>query len=67
VLDRAAEVEVKQLVELLFIALSLPPLEDDLPPDIRSKLATLPLSSDAELWKITNSIMDESQQAQLEN
>jgi len=50
-----------------FIALSLPPLEDDLPSDIRSKLAALPLSSDAELWQVANSMMDESQQTQLEN
>jgi len=50
-----------------FIVLSLPPLENDLPLDIRSKLAALPLLSDAELWQIAHSAMDESQQTQLEN
>ena len=50
-----------------FIALSLPPLENDLSPDIRSKLAKLPLLSDTELWNIANSMMAESRQTQLEN
>lgn len=50
-----------------FIALSLPPLEDDLPPDIRVKLTPLPLLSDADLWQIANSIRGESSQANLEN
>ncbi|MFQ5859345.1 MAG: hypothetical protein ACE5LU_27405 [Anaerolineae bacterium] len=48
------------------IALSLPELENDLPPDIRSELAAMPLLSDTELWNIANSTMDESQQARLE-
>jgi hypothetical protein len=48
------------------IALSLPELEPDLPSDIRSKLAALPLLSDDELWDIANSAMDEEAQAQLE-
>jgi len=30
-------------------------------------LATLPPAGDAELWKIANSMMDESRQTQLEN
>ncbi len=48
------------------IALSLPELEPDLPSDIRSKLAALPLLSDNEPWDIANSAMDEEAQTQLE-
>jgi len=44
--------ELKSLLRIQFIALSLQSLEDDLPPDIRSQLAALPLSGDAALWKI---------------
>ena len=49
-----------------FIALSLPALENDLPPEIRSELAAMPLRSDAELWQIANSPMDEKRQSLLE-
>ncbi len=49
-----------------FIALSLPPLEKDLPPNLRSDLKALPLFSDAELWQIAHGTMDEEQQTQLE-
>jgi len=49
-----------------FIALSLPALEDDLSPEIRSELAALPLRSDAELWEIAKGTMDEKQQSLLE-
>lgn len=49
-----------------FIALSLPMLEDDLPAEMRSELAALPLQSDAELWQIANGMMSEEQQDQLE-
>lgn len=49
-----------------FIAPSLPGLEDDLPSAHRSDLTALPLFSDAELWRVANSMMVEAQQDQLE-
>lgn len=49
------------------IALSLPALEADLSPAIRSELVALPLLSDAELWAIARSTMDECRQACLQN
>jgi hypothetical protein len=48
------------------IALSLPALEHELSPEVRSELAALPLLSDAELWVIANSTLDKAQQAHLE-
>jgi predicted transcriptional regulator len=48
------------------IALSLPELEDDLPSEVRSALAVLPLLSDAELEHIAHSHMTEEQQERLE-
>ncbi len=49
------------------IALSFPELEDDLPPEIRSELATLSLRSDTELRSIANSRMDQDKQIRLED
>ncbi len=49
-----------------FIALSLPELEDDLPSDIRSELAALPLLSDTELETLARSRMSDDAQGQLE-
>ena len=48
------------------IALSLPELEDDLPSELRSGLAVLPLLSDAELETIAHSSMSDEAQNQLE-
>lgn len=48
------------------IALSLPELEEDLPPETRSELAALPLLGDTELEHITHCAMDEEQQEELE-
>jgi len=48
------------------IALSLPELEDDLPSEIRSELAALPLLSDVELETIAHSSMSDDAQNQLE-
>lgn len=48
------------------VALSLPTLEDDLPLETRSNLATLPLLSDAELWHIAESMADDDLQDQIE-
>lgn len=49
------------------IALSLPTLETDLPAAVRSELVALPLFSDAELWAIARSTMDERRQARLQD
>ena len=49
------------------IALSLPTLEPDLSPALRSELAALPLLSDAELHAIAHSTLDERRQAQLQD
>ncbi len=59
--DRSLELVLTQS-----IALSLPALETDLPPDVRSELVALPLLSDDELWTIARSIMDERQQDRLQ-
>jgi hypothetical protein len=48
------------------IALSLPELEGDLPSEVQSALAALPLLSDAELEHIAHSHMTEAQQERLE-
>jgi biopolymer transport protein ExbD len=48
------------------VALSLPHLEADLPPEIRSELLNLSLSSDDTLWTVAHSTMDENQQRRLE-
>ena len=48
------------------IALSLPPLEDELPPDLRRQLSSLMLLSDDELWDIARAEMAAGQQDRLE-
>ena len=48
------------------IALSLPPLERDLPPEIRSELGPLALSSDEELRKLSREPMAGDRQERLE-
>jgi hypothetical protein len=48
------------------IALSLPELEEDLPVEVRSDLATLSLLGDAELENFAHSSMNEEQQGRLE-
>ncbi len=48
------------------IALSLPPLEEDLPPAVRSELAALSLKSDDELSRLADRSMAESRQDRLE-
>ncbi len=50
-----------------FIALSLPEIEEELPAAMRTALNTLPLSSDAELWQVANSMMHDEQQAAFES
>ena len=48
------------------IALSLPPLEADLSPEVRSDLAALPLLNDAQLRAIARSTMETQPQAHLQ-
>jgi len=64
-----AKTASRSIEEILtqFIALSLPPLEDDLPPDLRSELVAMSLLGDVELWEIAKATMDEEQQTRLEN
>ncbi len=48
------------------IALALPPVEEDLPPAVRSQLMALPLMGDEELWRLAKRPMSEEKQARLE-
>lgn len=48
------------------IALSLPPLEDDLPLDLRQKLSALMLLGDDDLWHVASLELDEDKQDKLE-
>lgn len=48
------------------IALSLPPLEDDLPIDLRQELSALMLLGDDELWKVAGLEMEEDKQEKLD-
>ncbi len=48
------------------VILSLPAFESDIPLNLRSSLAKLALSNDIQLWKVANSIMEESRQKRLE-
>ncbi len=48
------------------IALSLPPLEEELPSDLRRQLSSLMLLSDDELWDIARAEMEAGQQDRLE-
>ncbi len=61
VVDRSLEQVLTQS-----IALSLPALETDLPPAVRSELAALSLLGDDDLWAVARSTMDERQQARLQ-
>ena len=63
-----AEASSRSFEEVLTqsIALSLPPLEDDLPSELRSELVALPLLSETELQNMAGQSMDEEAQAQLE-
>ncbi len=50
-----------------FIALSLPEIEEELPADMKTALNALPLSGDAELWQVANSMMRDEQQTAFES
>lgn len=57
-----SEEVIKQSVILL-----LPAFESDIPPNLRFDLTKLPLLKDIQLWKIANSIMNNTKQLRLEN
>ena len=59
--DRSLEEVAEQL-----IALSVPPLEEDLPPELRNALAALNLMSDEELWRIARSHLDDDKHERFE-
>jgi hypothetical protein len=59
--DRSLEEVAEQL-----IALSVPPLEDDLSPQLRNALAALNLMSDDQLWRIARSQLAEGKHERFE-
>ena len=59
--DRSLEEVAEQL-----IALSVPPLEKDLPSELRNALAALNLMSDDELWRIARSHLDDDKHERFE-
>lgn len=63
-----AEATDRSLQEVLeqSIALSLPPLEDDLPAHVRAILSALTLLSDEALWQVARSEWEEEKQLRLE-
>lgn len=61
----ATERSLEEVAEQL-IALSVPPLEEDLPPDLRDALASLNLMSDDELWLIAQDQLTNHKQERFE-
>jgi len=61
----AAALSVEEVL-MQSVALSLPTLEDDLPPETRKNLAALSLFSDSELWRMAESMADDDLQQQIE-
>ncbi len=61
----ASALSMEQVIEQS-LAYTLPPLEDDLPPDVRAALSALTFMDDDELWQIARSEMDEDKQVRLE-
>jgi hypothetical protein len=64
-----AEATALSLEEVLTqsIAVSLPPLEEDLDPELRSELLALSLLSDDELWLIAKSMLPDYEQVRFED
>jgi len=62
---KAAALSVEEVLTQS-VVLSLPTLEDDLPPETRSNLAALSLFSDPQLWRIAESMADADLQQQIE-
>ena len=64
----AAELSSRSIEDVLTqsIAVSLPPLEGDLPADFKEECASMVLFSDTKLRKIANSKMPKTQQKRLE-
>ncbi|NJL28573.1 MAG: hypothetical protein HC897_12140 [Thermoanaerobaculia bacterium] len=63
-----ATASARSLQEILIrsIALLFPPLEDDLPAELRPELAALSVANDAELRRLAEMSMSPEQQARLE-
>lgn len=61
----ATERSLEEVAEQL-IALSVPPLEEGLPPDLRDALASLNLMSDDELWLIAQDQLTNHKQERFE-
>ena len=57
----ATERSLEEVAEQL-IALAVPPLEEDLPPDLRDALASLNLMSDDELWQVARGQLADDKQ-----
>lgn len=64
----SAEASARPVEDVLsqFIATSYPILDDDLPPEMRSEFAGWLLLSDANLWEIAKSRLEEAKQNALE-
>ena len=62
---RASACSVEEMCAQL-IALSLPELEDELPPSLREEFARVSLLSDSELAAVAHSMMDDERQAELD-
>lgn len=61
----AGALSLDQVIEQS-LAYTLPPLEDDLPTDLRAVLSALTFMDDDELWQIARDEMDETNQDRLE-
>ena len=61
----AGALSLAQVIEQS-LAYTLPPLEDDLPTDLRAVLSALTFMDDDELWQIARDEMDETNQDRLE-
>jgi len=61
----AGALSLDQVIEQS-LAYTLPPLEEDLPPDLRAVLSALTFMDDDELWQIARDEMDETKHDRLE-
>ena len=61
----AGALSLDQVIEQS-LAYTLPPIEDDLPTDLRAVLSALTFMDDDELWQIARDEMDETNQDRLE-
>lgn len=61
----AGALSLEQVIEQS-LAYTLPPLEEDLPPDVRAVLSSLTFMDDHELWQIARDELDKTRQDRLE-